>query len=64
MILGLLAQGYSPVHSALIGVYLHGAAADLAVENQSYESMLASDIIECIGGSFKKTIPRSVSNCL
>ncbi len=49
---GLLAQEYSSVETALLGVYLHGLAGDLAAMKFSQESMTASDIIECIGSSF------------
>lgn len=54
MITAFLAQGYSPFDAAKIGVYLHGLAADLALRNQSMESMLISDVIDCIGPGFKK----------
>ena len=53
MILSLVAQGYTSIHAAIIGVYLHGAAADLALEKQSYESLLVSDVIESIGRAYK-----------
>lgn len=52
MITALLAQGYSPVHAACTGVYLHGLAADLTLQQQSMESMLAADVIENIGRAF------------
>lgn len=52
MIVSLLAQQYSSLHAALIGVYLHGLAADLALEQQSYESLLATDVIHTIGKAF------------
>lgn len=52
MITGLLAQGYSPSEAAILGVYLHGLAADLALEKQSYESLIPSDVIDYIGRSF------------
>ena len=52
MITSLLAQHYEPLQAALIGVYLHGLAADLALENQSTESLLATDVIDAIGKSF------------
>ena len=52
MITSLLAQNYQPLHAALIGVYLHGLAADLALENQSTESLLATDVIAAIGKAF------------
>lgn len=56
MILALLAQGYEPGKAAIIAVYLHGLAADIAIENQSMESLLATDVIECIGQAFKKLL--------
>jgi len=58
IILGLLAQGYSSEVAAILGVYLHGYSADLALDSQSEESMIAGDIIENLGNTFKylKTI--------
>ena len=56
MLTALLAQNYSPLHAAMIGVYLHGLAADIAVEEQSMESLLATDIIEMIGKAFRKVL--------
>jgi len=53
MITALLAQGYSSFIAAKIGVYLHGVAADIAVKEQSLESLLASDVVEKIGAAFK-----------
>lgn len=55
IIVGLLAQGYTPVESSLLGVYLHGLAGDLALEYQSVESLVAGDIIESLGDAFKET---------
>lgn len=52
MITALLAQQYEPLQAALTGVYLHGLAADLALENQSEESLLASDVIDIIGRAY------------
>lgn len=54
MLTGLLAMGYSLVEAALIGVFLHGMAGDLAEAKKGENSMLATDIIENIGRSFKK----------
>lgn len=48
MILGLLAQGYSPENAALLGVYQHGVAGDKAAENRGMISMIASDIVDNI----------------
>jgi len=52
MITALLAQGYDSLHAACAGVYLHGLAADLTLQQQSMESMLATDVIENIGKAF------------
>lgn len=53
IITGLLAQGYSPIESSLLGVYLHGLAGDIATVEYSEEALIAGDIIECIGDAFK-----------
>lgn len=53
MISAFLAQGYSAFESAQLGVYLHGLAADLALKNQSMESLLITDVINCLGKAFK-----------
>ena len=53
IITALLSQGYKPFEAAKIGVYLHGLAADLALEKQSFESMLITDVIEYLGQAFK-----------
>ena len=54
IILSLLAQGYSPEDAAVLGVYLHGLAGDIAAGESCYESIIASDIINCIGKAFNK----------
>lgn len=54
IILSLLAQGYSSIYAALCGVYLHGLAGDLALKVESYESLIAGDIIDHIGLAFKE----------
>lgn len=50
---GLLAQGYSSLEAAILGVYLHGSAGDYAITSHSIESMIAGDIIETLGDAFK-----------
>lgn len=50
---GLLAQGYSPVEAAILGVYLHGLAGDIAAAKLSMEAMVAGDIIENLGKAFE-----------
>lgn len=54
ILLGLLAQGYEPETTTALGVFLHGAAGDLAAHFQSEESMIAGDIIEMLGKAFRQ----------
>lgn len=49
---GLLAQGYEAKEAAILGVYIHGLAGDLAVQTQSKESLLTRDLIQQIGNAF------------
>ena len=53
IITGLLAQKYSPIDSAIAGVFIHGLAGDIALQNESMESLIASDIIANLGEAFK-----------
>ncbi|MCG8580481.1 MAG: NAD(P)H-hydrate dehydratase [Bacteroidales bacterium] len=53
IILSLLAQGYQPLEAARTGVYLHGLAADLLLDDSAEESIVASDIISKIGVAYK-----------
>ncbi|MFK7936784.1 MAG: NAD(P)H-hydrate dehydratase, partial [Saprospiraceae bacterium] len=50
---GLLAQGYNSQTAAILGVYLHGLAGDIAQEKLEQESLLASDLIEHLGMAFR-----------
>lgn len=52
IILSLLAQGYAESDAARLGVWLHGKAGDVALEYQSVESLLASDIVCYLGKAF------------
>ena len=45
---GLLAQQYPPEAAALLGVYLHGQAGDLAAEKRGMAGMMAGDVVEAI----------------
>ena len=54
LITGLLAQGYSPGQAAVIGVYIHGLAGDMAEKKKGQEALVASDITEFIGKAFQK----------
>lgn len=53
ILLGLSAQHYTAAEAAILGVYLHGRAGDMALERESYESLIASDIIEALGKAWK-----------
>lgn len=50
----LLAQGYASVEAAILGVYLHGLAGDIAARKLSEEAMIAGDIVANLGRAFKK----------
>ena len=52
IISSFLAQGYESVQAAILGVYLHGLTADLAVPKTGFQSFIASDIIGNLGGAF------------
>lgn len=54
IILSLLSQGYNTEEAAIVGVYLHGMAGDIAAEELSCESIIASDIIKSMAKAFKK----------
>ena len=52
IITAFVAQGYEPINAAVTGVYLHGLAGDLALEVESEESLMSSDIINQLGNAF------------
>lgn len=53
IILSLLAQGYDAVDAACLSVFIHGKAGDLALEKNSKESLIASNIINHLGEAFR-----------
>ncbi len=52
VITGLLAQGHQPHEAAMLGVFLHGLAGDMAVKDLSEEALIAGDIVEYLGKAF------------
>jgi hydroxyethylthiazole kinase-like uncharacterized protein yjeF len=52
IITGLIAQKYSPLDAAIMGVYLHGKSGDIAVEKTSYQSLIASHLIDHLGAAY------------
>jgi hydroxyethylthiazole kinase-like uncharacterized protein yjeF len=51
---GLLAQKYSNEEAAILGVYLHGLAGDLAAVRLGMNSLIASDLVEYLPEAFKE----------
>ena len=56
IITSLLAQSYSPLDAAIMGVFLHGLTADIGAPKSSYQAFIASDIIENIGNAYIELI--------
>lgn len=54
IITGLLAQGYSATNAAIFGVYLHGLAGDFALNSQTDETLISSNIIENLALAFNE----------
>jgi NAD(P)H-hydrate epimerase len=52
LVTGFLAQGYTPIESAMIGVWIHGLAGDKALQSLGVEALIASDIIEHLPAAF------------
>jgi NAD(P)H-hydrate epimerase len=53
IIASLLAQGYNRSQSAMLGVFIHGIAGDIAASVSGQEGMIAGDIVDHIGGAFR-----------
>lgn len=59
MILALLSSGYQPADAAVLGVFLHGLAGDMAAAEKGQESVTASDITDFISNAFFKLRERN-----
>lgn len=53
IILGLIAQSYTPTEAALAGVWIHGAAGDMAEQKLGQHALIAEDILNFAGQAFK-----------
>jgi len=57
IITGLIAQNYSPLNAAVLGVYLHGLSADIAIrKNRTMETFIASDCVYFLSDAFKEIL--------
>jgi len=54
VITALIGQGMSNLDAAVLGVYIHGLAGDIAAEKTGQVSLIASDIIESLSEAFLK----------
>jgi hydroxyethylthiazole kinase-like uncharacterized protein yjeF len=52
LITGLLAQGADPLNAAIIGVYLHGKAGDLAAQKLTEYALTAEDLLKFLPDAF------------
>lgn len=52
IITSFLAQGYSPEDAAIMGVYIHGMAGDVAAKNKSQTFITALEIIDSLSSVF------------
>ncbi len=54
VITALIGQGLSNFDAAVLGVYVHGLAGDIAAKKIGQISLIATDIIDALGEAFKK----------
>jgi ADP-dependent NAD(P)H-hydrate dehydratase len=54
IITSLYGQGFDAFEAAVLGVYAHGLAGDIAAAKRSEASLIATDIIDALGDTFKK----------
>ncbi len=56
MISGFCAQGFSPEHASLAGVYIHGLCADTLAKNMGGFGFLATDMVKIIPETIHKNL--------
>lgn len=54
VITGLISQQYDPLAAAVLGVYLHGKAGDIAAGKTGCETMIAGDIAHNLGAAYEE----------
>ena len=55
VITALMGQGLSNFDAAVLGVYIHGLAGDIAAEKTGQVSLIATDIIQALPDAFMRT---------
>lgn len=53
MVSSFMAQGLNPTDGAILGMYMHGLAGDIAADKMGEHSLIASDIIDSLPEAFK-----------
>lgn len=53
MVSSFMAQGMNPADAAILGMYMHGLAGDIAADKKGEHSLIASDIIDSLPEAFK-----------
>jgi len=56
IVTSLLAQGYTAIEAAKIGVYIHGLAGNMAADKYTQHAMKAVDIINELPSAFKEVV--------
>lgn len=56
IIVGLLAQGMEPWDAAVAGTYLHGLAADLAVDQGCEAALIAGDVVDKLPAAIRRLL--------
>ena len=54
-IAALMGQGLDNFDAAVLGVYIHGLAGDIAVEKLGQTSLIATDIAQALSDAFMKS---------
>jgi NAD(P)H-hydrate epimerase len=62
LVVALLAQGLTAWDAAVLGVYLHGLAGDIAAARLGEESLIASDLVEFLPEAFRQYRSALVKN--
>ena len=52
VVLALMGQGLANLDAAILGVYLHGVAGDIAADERGQISLIATDIIDALPNAF------------